>query len=142
VIKRRSTRKTLSLLSPFSTHNFVQSSFVDDEILCSSCDRILGDYDNQAVEVMRLAGTAAEAIRRDADTFTITQPRALDHEKLALFGAAVAWRTSVSSHQELARSAFSLGNNERWLRDIIFRHSSEIPTVLVARLVGRTALTH
>jgi hypothetical protein len=30
--------------------------------------------------------------------------------------------------------------NEAWFRDMLFRQSTEIPTVLIARLVGANAL--
>ena len=100
----------------------------------------MGVYDNHAVQILRLVGSTHEVINRRAGRFTITRSNGVDHDKLALFGAAVVWRTSVSNYRELA--GFTLGNNETWMRDIIFRQCNEIPTVLVARLVGRTALTH
>jgi len=139
-IIKRSTRKTLSLLAPNRVHNFMQSGFVDNEILCSRCDGVLGVYDNHATQILRLLGTEHEVIDRQANRFKITRGKGVNHEHLALFGAAVVWRTSVSKYRELAE--FTLGNNEAWMRKIVFRQGNEIPTVLVARLVGRTALTH
>jgi hypothetical protein len=121
-------------------HNFIQSGFVDKQILCSRCDGILGLYDNHATQILRLLGTKHEVIDRQAHCFTITRGNGVNHEHLALFGAAVVWRTSASKYREL--DEFTLGNNEAWMRDIVFRQSNDIPTVLVARVVGRTPLTH
>jgi hypothetical protein len=139
-IIKRSSRKTLSLVAPDRMHNFIQSGLVDDQILCSCCDGVLGAYDNHAIQIVRLLGTEHETINRETNRFAVTRNRGVDHVQLALFGAAVVWRTSVSKYSKI--SGFTLGNNETWLRDIIFRRSNQIPTVLVARLVGRTALTH
>lgn len=139
-IIKRSQRKTLSLAAPDRMHNFIQSGLFDDQILCSHCDGKLGVYDNHAIQILRLLGTEHETINREASRFTITRSRGVDHLQLALFGAAVVWRTAVSKYSKL--SGFTLGNNATWIRDVIFRRNNHIPTVLVARLVGGTALTH
>jgi hypothetical protein len=133
-------RKTLSLAAPDRMDNSIQSGLFDDNILCSGCDGKLGLFDDHAIEVSCLLGTTHEVIDRRANRFTVTRVNGIDHERLALFGAAVVWRTSVSNYREL--SEFTLGNNEAWFRDMLFRGGMEIPTVLVARLVGANALTH
>jgi hypothetical protein len=139
-ILKESSRKTLSLLAPNRMDNSIQSALFDDNILCSDCDGKLGRYDDHAIEVTRLLGTANEVIDGKANRFTVTRGSGINHEQLALFGAAVAWRTSVSRYREL--SEFTLGNNEGWFRAIIFRRNTDIPTVLVARLVDRDGLPH
>jgi hypothetical protein len=116
-IIKRSIRKTLSLAAPNRMHNFLQSGFVDKEILCSRCDGVLGVYDNHATQILRLLGTEHEVIDHQANRFTITRGRGVNHERLALFGAALVWRTSVSKYRELAE--FTLGNNEAWMRKIV-----------------------
>jgi hypothetical protein len=139
-IIKKSGRKTLSLLAPSRMDNSIQSGLFDDNILCSDCDGKLGVFDDHAIEISRLLGTGNEIIDDKANRFIVAYHSEVQHELLALFGAAVVWRTSVSQYREL--SEFTLGNNETWMRDIIFRQSNQIPTVLVARLVGGTALTH
>jgi hypothetical protein len=132
--------ETLSLAAPDRLHNYIQSGFVDTDILCSDCDGELGVYDNHAIQILRSLGTERELIDRRANRFTVTHVNGVNHERLALFGAAVVWRTSVTQYRELAE--FTLGNNEAWFRDLVFRRGCEIPTVLVARIVGGTALAH
>src|SRR3981189_452441 len=87
-IIKRSTRSTLSLVAPDRVHNFMQSGFVDNEIPCSRCDGVLRLYDNHATQILRLLGTGHEAIDRQANRFTITRLKGVNHEHLALFGAA------------------------------------------------------
>jgi hypothetical protein len=116
-IIKRSQRRTLSLAVPNRMHNFIQSGLFDDQILCSHCDGKLGVYDNHAIQILRLLGTEHETINREASRFTITRSRGVNHLQLALFGAAVAWRTAVSKYSKL--SGFTLGNNATWIRDII-----------------------
>lgn len=137
-IIKRAGRK-LSLAAPNRMHNNIQSGCVDSTILCSECDGKLGPFDKHVAEVTRLLGTANEAINLQTRRFTITSPKGIDHEKLALYAASVVWRTSVSRYREL--SEFTLGGNAVWFQDMIFRTTPEIPTVLVARLVGANALT-
>jgi hypothetical protein len=120
--------------------NNIQSGLFDDNILCSGCDVKLGLFDDHAIDISRLLGTTHEVINRKVNRFTVTRGNGVSHEQLALFGAAVVWRASISSYREL--SQFTLGNNEAWFRDMLFRQSTEIPTVLIARLVGANALTH
>ncbi len=133
-------RKTLSLAVPDRMDNHIQSGLFDDNILCSGCDGKLGLFDDHAIDISRLLGTTHEVINRKENRFTVTRGNGVSHEQLALFGAAVVWRASISSYREL--SQFTLGNNEAWFRDMLFRQSTEIPTVLIARLVGANALTH
>lgn len=103
-IIKRSGRRTLSLVAPDRMHNFIQSGLVDDQILCSRCDGILGAYDNHAIQIVRLLGTEHETINREANRFAITRSRGVDHVQLALFGAAVVWRTAVSRISKLSDS--------------------------------------
>ena len=139
-IIKQAGRKTLSLAVPDRMDNSIQSGLFDDNILCSGCDGKLGVFDHHAIGIKRLLGTAHEIIDRKANYFTIACGNGVNHEQLALFGAAVVWRASISRYREL--SQFTLGNNEAWFRDMLFRQSTEIPTVLIARLVGANALTH
>jgi hypothetical protein len=139
-IIKQAGRKTLSLVVPDRMDNSIQSGLFDDNILCSGCDGKLGVFDDHAIEISRLLGTAHEVIDRKRNCFTVTRGNGVNHEQLALFGAAVVWRASISRYREL--SQFTLGNNEAWFRDMLFRQSTEIPTVLIARLVGANALTH
>jgi hypothetical protein len=138
IIKQESGLKALSLLVPNRIDNTIQSSLFDENILCSDCDGRLNLFDDHAIEIIRLLGTAHEAITSQANSFTVTRISGINHEQLALFAAAVVWRTSVSKYREL--SEFTLGNNEAWFRDMIFRRSTDIPTVLAARLVDRSAI--
>ncbi|MFZ1963941.1 MAG: hypothetical protein WAU78_10850 [Roseiarcus sp.] len=126
------------MAAPNRMDNSIQSGLFDDNILCSECDGKLGGFDDHAIEISRCLGTANEVIDRRANRFTVRRLSGVNHEKLALFGAAVVWRTSVTRYREL--SEFTLGNNEAWFRDMIFRKNGEIPTVLIARLVGANAL--
>lgn len=139
-ITKQAGRKTLSLAVPERVDNYIQSGLFDDNILCSGCDGKLGVFDDHAIEITRLLGTTHEVINRKANYFTVAHGNGVNHEHLALFGAAVVWRASISRYREL--SEFTLGNNEAWFRDMIFRQSTEIPTVLIARLIGANALTH
>jgi hypothetical protein len=139
-IIKQAGRKTLSLAVLNRMDNYVQSGLFDDNILCSDCDGKLSVFDNHAVDILRLLGTAHEVIDRKANRFTVTRSNGMNHEHLALFGAAVVWRASISSYREL--SQFTLGNNAAWFRDMLFYQSTEVPTVLIARLVGASALTH
>jgi hypothetical protein len=139
-IIKQAGRKTLSLAVPGRMDNSIQSGLFDDNILCSGCDGQLGVFDDHAIEISRLLGTAHEVIDQKATRFTVTRRNGVNHEQLALFGAAVVWRTSISRYREL--SQFTLGNNEAWFRDMLFRQSTETPTVLIARLVGANTLTH
>ena len=138
IIKQESGLKALSLLVPNRIDNTIQSSLFDENILCSDCDGRLNLFDDHAIEIIRLLGTAHEAITSQANSFTVTRISGINHEQLALFAAAVVWRTSVSKYREL--SEFTLGNNEAWFREMIFRRSTDIPTVLAARLVDRGAI--
>lgn len=135
----KSSGNKLMLLAP-DRKGISQSGFYDPDILCAACDNFLGVYDGHAIEITRLLGTADEVIDHQAGIFRLTHSKGVDHDKLALFGASVAWRASVSRHCG-GLSGFTLGNNEPWFRDMIFRRTREIPTVTIARIVGRNAVT-
>ncbi len=132
----KSTGKSLSLLAP-DRKGVSQSGLFDPNILCSTCDGFLGNFDRHAIEIVRLVGTNEEEIDRNLGFFTLSYNRDINHDYLALFGAAVVWRASVSR-----KFNFSLGNNQDWFRDIIFRKTTEFPIVTIARLVGENPLTH
>jgi hypothetical protein len=131
--------KTLSLCAPDQINNSIQSGFFDDTILCGTCDGKLGQYDKHAIEVSRLIGTTRESI--GALQFSVRHNGEIDHQSLALFAGAVVWRASVSLRIK-SLSGFTLGTNEPWLRQMIFREVGAIPDVVVARLVGNTAIHH
>jgi len=139
-ITKRSGGKTPSLLAP-NQHRIQVGGLFDDNILCSKCDGKLGVFDDHAIAISRLLGTLHEVIDHRANRFTITYSDRVNHQQLALFGAAVAWRASVS---KICRdlSGFTLGKNEAWFRDMIFRRNNEIPTVLIARIVGGNPISH
>lgn len=106
-IIKQAGRKTLSLAVPDRMDNTIQSSIFDDNILCSSCDGKLGVFDAHSIDISCLLGTACEIIDHRKNCFTVTRSGGVNHEHLALFGAAVVWRTSVSRYRELRE--FSLG---------------------------------
>lgn len=139
-ITKRSRRQTPSLLAP-NQHRVQVGGLFDDNILCSDCDGKLGRFDDHAIVISRLLGTEHEIIDHKSNRFTITYSDEVNHHQLALFGAAVVWRASVS---RVCRdlSGFTLGNNEAWIRDMIFGQSAEIPTALIARIVGGNTITH
>ncbi len=128
--------KNLTLLAPDRTGTF-QSGLFDPNILCARCDNTLGDYDGHAINIIRLLGTVDEVIDRQAGIFSLSYSKGIDHERLALFGAAVVWRASASAICR-GHNGFSLGNNEEWFRQMIFREIPELPIVSIARIMGRT----
>ena len=131
----KSSGKKLTLLAP-EQEGTSQSGIWDSDILCGPCDNVLGSYDTHAINITRLLGTTDEAINHRTEVFTLSCAKGIDHERLALFGAAVVWRASVSTVcREL--NGFSLGNNEEWFRQMIFREVAEVPIVTIARIVGR-----
>jgi hypothetical protein len=138
IIKQESGLKALSLLVPNRVDDTIQSGLFDHNILCRDCDGQLNVFDDHAIEIIRLLGTAHEVVNSKENSFTVTRGSGINHEQLALFAAAVVWRTSVSKYREL--SEFSLGNNEAWFRSMIFRRSTDIPTVLAVRLVDTGAI--
>src|SRR5438309_22941 len=148
IIRQEPGLKALSLLVPNRIDNYIQSGLFHDNILCSDCDGRLNVFDDHAIEIIRLLGTAHETISSRANSFTVTRISGINHEQLALFAAAVVWRTSVSKYQSIKvskyqsreLSEFTLGNDEAWFREMIFRRSTDIPTVLAARLVDRGAI--
>ena len=95
-IIKEAGRKTLSLAVPDRMDNSIQSGLFDDNILCGSYDGKLGVFDDHAIEISRLLGTAHEVIDRKENYFTVTRGNGVNHEQLALFGAAVVWRSSIS----------------------------------------------
>ncbi len=136
---KKSDRKTLSLLAPDFEHNFIQSGIFDEEILCAVCDGELNCYDKHAIEILRLIGTDCETI--SSNVFMVRHARKIDHQSLALFAAAVVWRSSISKRIQ-GLSGFTLGNNEPWFRAMIFRKTLDVPNVVIARTVGETSTTH
>ncbi len=124
----------MTLLSP-DEKGTSQTGISDSNILCAACDNTLGIYDKHAVEISRLLGTSSEKI--GIKSFEIHNKK-VNHEYLALFAASVVWRASVSKRLP----EFSLGKNEVWFQDMIFRKDGEIPTVMIARAVGKTPEMH
>jgi hypothetical protein len=57
-IIKQAGRKTLSLAVTDRLDNYIQSGLFDDNILCSGCDGKLGVFDDHAVEISCLLGTA------------------------------------------------------------------------------------
>ncbi len=112
--------KKLGLQAVTST----QHGVYDPEILCSSCDRKLGDYDKYAVEVCRRVVTTQTVIEAEAD---LTLPKLVhvpdvDGDRLALFVLALMWRASISKRPEFRK--VDLGANSEQVRDILFGQRS------------------
>jgi hypothetical protein len=85
-IIKEAGRKTLSLAVPDRMDNSIQSGLFDDNILCGSYDGKLGVFDDHAIEISRLLGTAHEVIDRKENYFTVTRGNGVNHEQLALRG--------------------------------------------------------
>lgn len=128
--------KKLFLMQP-DRKGVSQSGEYDPHILCSQCDNILGLYDKHAITILRLLGTESESIDHASRRFTLAFNN-LNHERLALFGAAVVWRSSVSKRIP----DFTLGSNEDWFKEIVFRDTGDLPVVNIFRVVSSNPSLH
>lgn len=79
-----------------------QSGLWDDDILCDTHEKMLGDPDSAGIDFCRRVGESTLVIK--PDIFTIG---GVDTDQLVQFVAAVLWRCSVSSR--FGMHAFELG---------------------------------
>jgi hypothetical protein len=92
---------------------FPQLGEYDPDILCETCDNLLGKNDEYAIEICRSFETHHVLVGND-----IFEMRAVDCDRFSKFVLSVLWRASISSRQSF--TPVKLGPYESLVRDILF----------------------
>lgn len=87
----------------------------DSTILCGDCEKIFGDWDAHAQEIMSLQSIGEPLAV--GDKIVAHKISAFDYDKLKLFFVSLVWRASVSSHKFYSR--ISLGPWESVAKNMI-----------------------
>jgi hypothetical protein len=122
-----------------NTHNLLiskanvrptQHGVYDRQLLCATCDGVLGDLDNAALHVCRRFPNEHKIIA--GDCFTLAN---VDGDTFAKFVLSVLWRASISTRPEFA--SVSLGPYQAIAGEVVFgaRQLTDIPSYQL--MVGR-----
>jgi hypothetical protein len=94
-----------------------QNGFSDRNILCASCDGIIGVLDDWAISYCR-----SFDLPKSPTPYELVRLRGLNQEDACRFAVSVFWRASISEIPQF--SDINLGPYETVARDIVFGRSS------------------
>ena len=93
---------------PYNKNPIYQNGLKDNNILCSTCDGILGEYDKEASRIL-----IKEINKHNSEGFKTLytyEAKEFNYKKLRYFLISLLWRTSISTLPQLAE--FNIGKYE------------------------------